>query len=292
MRNQKIWMFATGLLSAVVHGCYNDGEVCQVGLAVVCEGAGGCNGMQVCTPEGVFSACECEAEGTSGEGGAAETSSGAATSETSGGAASSEGGETSGHSGTVVNTFGSSGGGESTTEMSTGGSSTGEPEPDCMEMCMGKCGGIECGGEYYECGGCQGEEICVDNVCTPPCTERELFFVNAGVAVSPVSADSQDSSCAKGAKGIMTITMEVVSSDPALSMTLGEGLYESRKLPYDEEVTLMLKCSRRTKLVCIGDVWPPCADDPMSSCKDFDEQPITIEADDCSPQLIVGCDAP
>lgn len=277
MRNEKLRMFAVGLISAIVHGCYNDGEVCQVGLAVVCEGAGGCNGMQVCTPEGVFSPCDCAEEGSSEEGGAPETSSGAATSGTAGGGMSDA--ESS-----------------SASEMSSEDSTTGGLGPgdsDCEKLCEDgeMCGAIDCGGKYHNCGGCQGEDVCVGNICAPPCGSRELFFVNAGVAVDPLEDDS-DMYCKSQAMVYMEMAMDVVSDDPALTMSLSPGGHDSRLIPYGEALMLTVKCNRRTPFLLCGTYkWDFCEDDFVDAC-DGTVDLITIEPYDCSPPPVIGCDVP
>ena len=289
MRNaKKLWMFVGGLISAVVLGCYNDGEVCQVGLAVVCEGAGGCDGMQVCTPEGRFSACVCAEEGTSGDGG---SSSGATTAETSGGAASTgtsggENGETSSESGMEVSTFGDSEGSESTTEVSTGESTTTGPmAPDCSPMCEGKCGSINCEGTFFECiNACAPGYVCVDNECQPPC-DRKVFFAN--VAGNPVGCDPDDT---LELKMTMKVTNVGVESPENLAVVLEKGAVEQKSIPYSSVGTLLVDCERKSMDFCdLLKGWKHIGQDYYLKSETVE---IPVMANDCAPVIVVGCEAP
>lgn len=169
----------------------------------------------------------------------------------------------------------------------------GPGDSDCEKLCEDSemCGGIDCGGKHHDCGGCQGEDACVGNICTPPCESRELFFVNAGVAVDPLM-DGSDTGCKNQAMAYMEMAMDVVSNDPALTMSLGRGEHDSKLVPYGEGRMLTVKCNRRTPfLPCGAYMWEYCEENFMDACEGTSDV-IMIDPYDCSPPPIVGCEAP
>lgn len=263
MHGRRTWVHGLGALLGLMQGCYNAGPVCEHGVDVVCEGEDGCVGVQRCGEDGVLAACVCEADGSIGATTAAPgTSSGTPGSSTTTGAAGpTTGDETSGGS----------------TEPPLTGS--GGPGDDrCDEMCPA-CGAFDCGGKYHDCGGCEGEEVCVDNVCVPPCKDREVLLFNAGILPPGCNANIWK----------VDMVMTITSSDFAIDLELSEGAHQVVTLPHGEYGEIEFGCTRKASDICPSGNWKPCAGDPMKSCQVTGPEVREIKPDDCTPQVIEGC---